>query len=177
MTQNNAGAEATNSDELELDKLREGIDDPMVLKEQLKKEADARRQLTARAKKAEEDLKAEREARIKAEEKPQGDTTINNNSGSEEDRLELRFQGYTKEEVTYIMQNGGPKIMDDPNSLTAIAINTRREQLAAEKAAAGTNNSGGEDQFREANFSLPHTPTLSDLKKSVSEMEKVLPHA
>ena len=177
MENKNQVAETTISDEGELDTLRQGIDDPMVLKEQLNKEAEARRQLTARAKKAEAELKTLREQTIK---KDEGQSTVNSNQPQtpmEDERLELRLNGYSKEEVNYIMANGGAKVLEDPNSFTTIAITTRREQLAAEKAAAGTNQSGGEDQFREANFNLPRNPSLNDLKKSIGDMEKVLPRA
>ncbi len=177
MSEQDNGLEATISDETQLDTLREGIDDPVVLKAQLAKEAEARRQLTARAKKAEELAKTEREARIRAEEaKPE--PTIKNEDApkGEDERLELRLDGYSKEEVNYIMANGGRKSLEDKNSYTAIAINTRREQLKAEKAASDTQGKSGEDQFREVNFNIPRNPSVQDLKKSVTDMEKILPH-
>lgn len=170
------GTEATNSDESQLDTLRESIDDPVVLKAQLAKEAEARRQLTARARDAETKLKTEREARIKLEE-GQTQTITNPPTPTEDERLELRLNGYSKEEVNYIMANGGSKVLEDKNSYTAIAINTRREQLKAEQAANQTGSQGGEDSFREVNFNIPRNPTRQDLKTSIEAMEKVLPHA
>lgn len=171
--------ESTISIENELDQLREGVDDPMVLKEQLRKEAEARRQLTARAKKGEADAKAEREARIKLEEALSEKEKITNNNSpvTEDERLELRLDGYSKDEVNYIMQNGGKKVLEDPNSYTAIAIKTRREQLKAELAASQTEGGKGEDQFKPTNFTLPKNPSRKDLNKSIEEMEKILPHA
>lgn len=175
MPNENQEAESTISDETQLETLREGIDDPVVLKEQLRKEAEARRQLTARAKDAETKLKTEREARIKLEE---GKSDITSTSApTEDERLELRLNGYSKEEVNYIMANGGAKVLEDKNSYTAIAINTRREQMKAEQAAGQTGEAGGEDQFREVNFNLPRNPSLKDLKDSLGAMEKALPHA
>ena len=56
MSEQDQQADSIISDQAELETLREGIDDPVVLKQQLAKEADARRQLTARARKAEEEL-------------------------------------------------------------------------------------------------------------------------
>lgn len=177
MAEEATGAEATISDDTQLDTLREGIDDPVVLKEQLAKEAQARRQLTARAIKAETDAKSEREKRIKAEESTVTTTTNTEDAPKGEDeRLELRLDGYSKEEVNYIMANGGRKSLEDKNSYTAIAINTRREQLKAEQAANDTQGKSGEDQFREVNFNLPKNPSVQDLKKSISDMEKALPH-
>lgn len=170
-------AEVINSDESQLDTLRESIDDPVVLKEQLGKEAEARRQLTARAKKAETDLKAEREARIKAEEGNKEQITSTSTKPMEDERLELRFQGYSKEHVDFIMSNGGTEALKNKDSMVSIAIKAQREQAKAEEAAAQTDSSAGGDQFREVNYALPRNPSLKDLKSSVADMEKNLPHA
>ena len=176
MVDETKGTEATISDETQLDTLREGIDDPVVLKAQLAKEAEARRQLTARAKKAEEDLKTLKASQVKPEDHSTTTTKTETTSTAEDERLELRLDGYSKEEVGYIMANGGRKSLEDKNSYTAIAINTRREQLKAEQAASQTDQSGGEDQLRGLNFNLPRNPTTTDLKKSLADMEKALPH-
>lgn len=176
MSDQDNGAEAINSDETQLDTLRESIDDPMVLKAQLAKEAEARRQLTARAKNAEAELKEAKEALIRKDEGKDSSITNQTSTPVEDERLELRFQGYSKEQVNFIMANGGTKSLEDKNSMTAIAINAQREQLKAEQAAAQT-KTGGEDQFREVNFNLPKDPSLKDLKSSLEMMEKALPHA
>ncbi len=167
-------AEATISDESELDTLREGIDDPVVLKAQLAKEAEARRQLTARAKKAEA-LAKELQTQGKPEVK--SDPLQVNSPAPSDEVIDLRLDGYSKEEVAYIMANGGRKALEDKTSFTAIAINTRREQLKAEQAASQTDVSGGEDSLSVANFKLPANPSAADLKKSIADMEKSLPHA
>lgn len=181
MSEQDNGAEATISDEAELDTLREDIDDPTVLRAQLNKEAQARRQLTARARKAEGEAKTEREARIKLEEasRTTTDTEITQKDPGikEDERLELRLDGYSKDEVTYIMSNGGRKALEDKTSYTSIAINTRREQLKAEEAASQTSSSGLSDVEKQVNLSLPKNPTIKDLKGSIETMEKVLPHA
>ncbi len=175
MSDQDTGTEAILSDETQLDTLREGIDDPQVLKAQLAKEAEARRQLTARAKNAEEALKALKAQKAETVVEP---TTIKPSaSPTEDERLELRLDGYTKEEVGFIMANGGRSAMTDKNSYVAIAVNTRREQLAAEKAASQTDTSGGEDNLRAIDFALPKNPSLKDLKESTAKMEKALPHA
>lgn len=170
------GAETTTSDETQLDTLRETIDDPVVLKAQLAKEAEARRQLTARAKTAEAELKEAKEALIKKDESA---SSITNQPSTpvEDERLELRFQGHSKEDVDFIMANGGTKILENPNSIVSIALKAKSEQAKAEAAAAQTGQSSGEDQFRETNFNLPKDPSLKDLKASLALMEKALPHA
>lgn len=170
----NQDTATTTADEV-VEELPQGVDDPILLRAQLDREREARRQLTARAKDAETKLKNEREARIKSEE---GITITNNKpTVTEDERLELRLDGYTKDEVDYIMQNGGRKVLADTNSYTAIAINTRREQLAAEKAASQTNQTSGEDRLQGINLSLPKQPTLKDMRSSIEQMEKLLPHA
>jgi|SRR5665213_3469520 len=176
MSEQDTGAEAIISDQTELETLREGIDDPQVLKSQLTKEAQARRQITARAIKAETELKALKGAKV---ETPQSETITTQTATpvTEDERLELRLDGYSKEEVNYIMANGGRKVLEDKNSYTSIAINTRREQLKAEQAANQTGNSGGEDNLRAIDFALPRNPDIKDLRKSIGDMEKALPHA
>lgn len=180
MAEEAAGTESTISDDIQLDELREGIDDPTVLKAQLQKEAEARRQLTARAKRAEEQAKTEREARIRLEEesrKDLKDIITNKPAFQEDDRFELRMSGYSKSDVDFIMANGGPKVLEDPTHLVSIAVKSRREQLEAEKAASQTSSSGLADVERQINFNLPKNPSIKDLKGSIEAMEKVLPHA
>ena len=166
-TQDN-GAEATISDEAELATLREGIDDPMVLKDQLRKEADARRQLTARAKKAEDELRTLKAQGIKAEpiisESPT-DSTVTLN----DEVVDLRLDGYSKSEVQWIMNNGGRKVLDDPNSLVSIAIKAQREQMKAEQAASQVADTSGLSEIERK-----YTPEqLRNM--SVKELETLLP--
>ena len=173
------GTGATISDDTQLESLREGIDDPVVLREQLRKEADARRQLTARAKNAEAQAKEAREALVRAEEasRKQPTPTTNTPTTTEDERLEMRLDGYTKEEVNFIMANGGRSVLEDKNNYATIAIEARRTQLKAEQAASQTGRSSGEAQLQEANFRLPSNPSQKDLKASLEAMEKALPHA
>ena len=177
MSNDNQDAESIISVDDELDTLREGVDDPQVLKAQLAKEAQARRQLTARTKNSEAELKTLK-AKLAELESGTDDTTISQQpTAADDERLELRLDGYSKEEVAYIMANGGRKSLDDQSSFTAIAINTKREQRQAEIAASQTDTSGGEDNLRPVDFKLPKNPTAADLKKSIADMEKALPHA
>ena len=170
MSTQDTGAEATISDEAELATLREGRDDPMVLKDQLRKEADARRQLTARAKKAEEELKSLKTQSIRAESvtKPppaQEPVTIN------DEVVDLRLDGYSKKEVEWIMKNGGRVVLDDPNSLVSIAIKAQREQAKAEQAASQVASTSGLSEIERQH-------TSEQLKNmSLKELEAILPRA
>lgn len=169
MSEQDHAPEGTISDETELAALREGIDDPVVLKEQLRKEADARRQLTARARKAEEDAKSWKEKAIKAEptitsEQPQASTYSLN-----DEVVDLRLDGYSKPEVEWIMKNGGRKELENPTSYTAIAINTRRDQLKAEQAASQTTDTAGLSEV-ERKYSKEQMGAMS-----VKELEAILP--
>lgn len=175
MSEEDTGSEATISVETELDTLRAGVDDPQVLREQLNKEAQARRQLTARAIKAEESAKTERAARIKAEELQ---SPTNSQSSSEQEPVtlndevvDLRLDGYSKKEVEWIMKNGGRKVLEDQNSLVSIAIKAQREQAKAEAAASSVADTTGMSEIERR-----YTPDqLRNM--SVKELEKILPHA
>lgn len=120
------------------------------------------KKLFERAKKAEADLKLYKG-------KPK--ETINPPTEIEDERLELRLQGYSKDDVKFIMQNGGSKILEDKSSLVSIALNTKREQQKAEQAAQQTTNTTGLSEVERK-----YTP--AQLKNmTAKELEKILPHA
>lgn len=173
MSEQDTGSEAIISVDDELDTLRAGIDDPMILRQQLEKEAKARRQLTARAVKAETEAKMLREDKIKAEETatsittPQDSPVIDVN----DEVVDLRLDGYSKDEVKFIQANGGRKALDDSNSFVAIAINTRREQLKAESAASQTTDTAGLSEV-ERKYTSEQLANMS-----VKELETILPKA
>jgi hypothetical protein len=183
MSEQDNGAEATISDETQLDTLREGIDDPQVLKAQLAAEAEARRQLTARAKTAEAEKKAALAELADLKGKNTTVTTESTISSSTTDTdkvwevADLISKGYNKQDAEFIEKNGGKAALADPNSYTSIALKAMMEQRTAERAATQTDQSGGEDSFLAVNFNLPKNPTTADLKKSIADMEKALPHA
>lgn len=176
MSTEDNGAEAIISDETQLDTLREGIDDPMVLKAQLAKEAEARRQLTARAKKAEDELKALREKPVTVV-PAESDTNTPTMDEKIWEVADLIRQGYTKADAEFLQANGGKAALADMNSYASIALKSVMEQRRAEQAASQTDQSGGEDSLKAMNFNLPKNPTTADLKKSIADMEKALPHA
>lgn len=172
MSEQDSAAEAIISDQAELETLREGIDDPMVLKEQLRKEADARRQLTARAKKAEEELRSLKTQTFQAESKEV--TSVSPESKPYEindEVVDLRLDGYSKEEVAWIMKNGGRKELENPTSYTSIAINARREQQRAEQAASQTADTSGLSEI-ERKYTKEQLANMS-----VKELEAILPKA
>lgn len=170
--QDNEVAEATITDQAELDTLREGIDDPMVLKQQLAKEAEARRQLTARAKKAEEELRTMKTSTAQAV-----SGTITSSSPDSkpyeinDEVVDLRLDGYSKPEVEWIMKNGGRKALEDVTSYTAIAINTKREQSRAEQAASQVADTTGQSEI-ERKYTREQLANMS-----VKELEAILPRA
>lgn len=166
--QDPAADSTISDDELEIDLLPDGIDDPMVLRQKIEELTKARSQLTARAKTAEQEKKDALTKLAQMESKditPAPDKPYQIN----DEVVDLRLDGYSKDEVAWIMKNGGRKELEDANSYTAIAINARREQLNAEQAA-----------------NIPDTVGLSDIERkytpqqlqamSVKELEQILPH-
>lgn len=168
MSEQDNGAEAINSEEV-IDVLPEGIDDPMVLREELAKQTEARRQLTARAKRAEADLKAEREKSIRAEVKPE--PTISKEYSLNDEVVDLRLDGYSKADVEFIMKNGGRKALEDKTSYTAIAINARKEQTRAEAEANKVVDTSGMSEVERK-----YTPEMM-ANMSAAELKKILPKA
>lgn len=100
---------------------------------------------------------------------------INNPSSLNEDKVweiaDYIREGYSREDVDFIMRNGGKKALQDPKSIVSIALKTKREQVRAEQ---------------EAN-KLADTSTMSEVERkytpaqlanmSSAELEKILPHA
>lgn len=136
-----------------------------ALKEQNKR-------LYARAKKAEGFVQDSNGSWVKRE-RPQ---TINNAVENkpynilEDEVADLILDGYKKDEVKFIMANGGRKVLDDKSSYVAVAINSKREQRNTEDAVSQTSNkgfvaSGGKTYTEEQLRNM--TP---------EEMERVLPH-
>lgn len=91
--------------------------------------------------------------------------------GIEDEVLDLRLDGYTKPEVEFIMKNGGRQALEDKTSYVAIALNTKREQEAAEHAASETTSGAGLSEIERK-----YTPEqLANM--SIEELEKILPRA
>lgn len=183
---NKGQQDGMNPDEdLDLDLKLDGTEDTETLKTKLQEERTARvgglsyiKQTTARAKKAEEDLKTlQNDPRLKSGDDFKGKETDPGKKGNEgmdamnDEVVDLRLDGYSKDEVKFIMANGGRKALDDKTSLTSIAINSAREQKKAEQAKDDAGAGGGSELIA-GKYSQDQ---LS--KMSASELEKILPHA
>lgn len=165
MTQVNPEAESIISDEeLELDLTPDGTEDVVTLSEKLANAEKAKKQILARARKAEAEAKALKEAQTpKAEETPA--QTI------DEEEIDLRLEGYSKDEVRFIKNNGGRKVLEDPNHFVSIALRTRREQAKAEAEASKASDTSGMSEIERK-----YTPEqLANM--SLKELEDLLPKA
>lgn len=176
MDNSNGASGATISDEQELDTLRDGIDDPQVLKEHIAKETKARREITARAKRAEAELAALKAKSGEGDGKTTVTPPVNSNNSPSGDyipkaELDLRLSGWSQEDARFILLNGGPDSLKDPNSLVSIALKAKKEQKDAEIAAAATTVGAGASE-------VERKYTADQLKSmTAAELEKILPHA
>lgn len=166
MSEQDTGTEAIISDEVVLDEIPEGIDDPQVLREQLSKEAQARRQLTARAIKAENELK---------ELKPLVERQKEVVSTATDDALwevaDYIREGYTRQDVDFIARNGGRKALEDPKSHVSIALASMKAQRKAESEASKTS-----DKTQMSEAERKYTP--QQLRSmTAAELKKILPKA
>lgn len=140
--------------------------------EAIKQRDEQNKKLFERAKKAEAKAKL-----IKVETKPdtQETTTTETPAASAVDdkkieRLELKIDGYSEDEVDFIMANGGRAALSSP--LVKTAIEASREKANAEKKS--------EDASPE---SSPKSPVFKQYTQeqmanmSSDELEKILPHA
>lgn len=139
-------------------------DDAEALKAELAKKQDAIRQLTARAKAAEELVKKSRET-FKPE--PVVEQVANREVQLDE-VVELRLDGYSKDEVAFIMKNGGRKSLED-NSFVKVAIEKIREQKKAEQAIPDMDSNKSDIERKYTTEQLQKMP--------LKDLEKILPHA
>lgn len=79
--------------------------------------------------------------------------------------------GYNEDEIDLIMKNGGMAVIKDEKNPLALGLKVAREQRLAEEAASKAQDTSGMSE-------LEKKYTKADLDKmSVSELEKILPHA
>lgn len=150
-------------EELELELELDGNEDIQALKAELAKKNKIVQQVLARAKKA--------EAKAKAEPSQINNQQEHSKLSFDDETLDLRLDGYTRDEVQFIARNGGRKALDDKTSYVAIALNTKREQQKAEQAASQTGDTSGMSEFERK-----YTPEM--LKNmSSAELAKIVPHA
>ena len=159
------GAEPIISDsDLEADLTPTGKETLEELQQRLTNAEKAKKQILARARKAEEKL---REFRPVESPKPAEAPNIDEKIW---EVAEMIQSGYTRSDAEFIQRNGGREALKDPNSYVSVALRTLQEQRKAESAASETTTSGLSEIERK------YTP--EQLKNmSIAELEKILPHA
>lgn len=159
INQNQEAESIISDEELDFDLDLNDTEDVDALKAQLEREREARKQLTARAKAAEAKAKT-KTSTITNKEQPK--------DFFEDERFDLYTDGYQKDEIKFIMANGGKKILQDPNSLVSMAIKVKQEQRAAERAASQTaDNSGSSEIERKYSKEMLENMSLEELSKIV----------
>lgn len=168
MSEQDPEAESTISDEeLELDLNLDGTEDADELKEKLANAEKAKKQILARARKAEAENKTLKEATPK----PAVETPVQTDDDKLWDIAELMTQGYTKSDAEFIKNNGGTAALKDPNSYVSIALKGIKEQRRAEAEASKTDDSSGMTSV-ERKYSPEKLATMT-----AEELEKILPKA
>jgi hypothetical protein len=150
----------TSADEtVVLEETTDGTEDVGTLREKLARAEEAKRQIHARALRAEKALK----------EKPV--PPVNKEYSLNDEVVDLRLDGYSKQDVEFIMKNGGRKVLDDKTSYVTIALNTKREQAKAEAEANKVTDTTGMSEIERK-----YTP--EQLKNMpLAELKKIVPHA
>lgn len=148
---------AINGSEGELEIVLDETEDVEALKAEIAKKNEALKQVLARAKAAE--AKAKEKPVEKVEEKKE---TYGANF---EDALELRFQGYSKDAVDFILKNGGLKSLDNP--YVKSAVQAMKEQEKAEKSVPSDTSNKSDVEKKYTDEQLRNM--------SAAELLKILP--
>jgi len=85
--------------------------------------------------------------------------------------VDLRLDGYSKDDVNFIMKNGGRKTLEDKNSYVSIAINARKEQAKAEAEANKVIDTSGMSEIERK-----YTPEMMKAM-TTAELAKIVPRA
>lgn len=85
--------------------------------------------------------------------------------------VDLRLEGYSKDDVNFIMANGGRKVLEDKNSYVTIALKARKEQAQAEAAANKVVDTTGMTDIERK-----YTPEQLQ-NMSLEELKKIVPRA
>jgi hypothetical protein len=133
------------------------------------------RRLFARAKKAEGFTQDASGNWVKAQKHDAPDLTPPSQPPKMDDALwdiaDYIREGYSRDDVSFIVANGGRKALEDPNSYVSIAVRQKQEQRRAEFAAGQANDTSGMSEVEKK-----YTP--EQLKAmSASDLAKILPHA
>lgn len=120
-------------------------EDVESLREMLERERTARQQLTARAKKAEAELKT---LKVPQQQKPAQATTTNNLTSEDIEAKILKAQNVSDEEITYLRKLAafnGVSLLDAQNDDMFVAFKSKREQeLKSERAKLGVSSRSGQ---------------------------------
>ena len=167
MSEEDYGTEAIISEEeLEVDITPQGEETYEELQQRLANAEKAKKQILARARKAEEKLKEIKPTAV-ATATPKEEVS---NDSKLWEIAEMIQQGYTKADADFITNNGGKEALKDPNSYVSVAIRSVREQRKAEEASNATQSTGMSEVERK------YTPEQLQ-NMSVKELEKLLPRA
>lgn len=151
--------------ELEIDLTPDGTEDADALTEKLQQAERAKKQILARAKKAEEELKNLKKP-ITRKEEPQAKVDISEEIWTIADYIR---EGYSREDVDFVLRNGGREALKDPNSFVSLALKAKHEQRKAEEEASKTSTASGMSE-------VERKYTEEQLKNmSIEELEKILP--
>jgi hypothetical protein len=88
----------------------------------------------------------------------------------DDEAVDLRLDGYSKDEVSFILRNGGRKALEEKDSYVATAISAKREQQKAEEES-----SKAKDTSQMVGTTKKYTPEQL-AKMSSKELAKILPH-
>lgn len=112
-------------------------------------------------------LKKEKEKGQKLEPAPKEPAGLDPSVSERLDRIDLKTEGYSDEEVDFLMKLGGKKALEDKR--VKAGIDTLRQQAKAEAATVDTDT---------AKSDIEKKYTHEQLKgMSASELEKILPKA
>lgn len=158
------------NDELEIDPVENNQQEDETNDDDSKDEMSPEvKQLLARVKKAEAKNKKLREALADDEEETPQKQNINKETNSSDlderfERLELKGDGYTKDEIDYIMKNGGQSALEDPYIKKTIDV--MRDERQSDDAVPDAG----------AKSAVYKKYTHSDIKgMSEAELEKIIP--
>lgn len=125
------------------------------------------RQLHARTKKAEQKAADAIKANPSPNPAPASATDKEKEDAAWRERMELKTEGYSDEEIAYIQQSGGRKALE--NTYVKAAIEAMRSQKKAEAAAVSDAAGKSEVEKQYTPEQLKAMPT--------AELEKILPKA
>lgn len=135
-------------------------EDPETLKAKIAELEEKNKQLYARVKKTDKPVKEQSKENL----------TTNKSSSeppvtrAEIERLELKTEGYTTDEVDFLMQNGGRQALKNEIAMAGIEA-MRKKRKSVEATPSGTGKSAVYQKY-----------TAQDLRKmSAEDLEKIIP--